>query len=624
MKNLFLCLIFLCLPLALHAQGKTAVVSPEQPKIGDEITITYNTDSETATLKDPSSVAAELLCLSADDTPVLKEIAMTRKGKAWTANATLEKSCLLFLLRFSSGDEVDDNGENSWMTMVTAGNGKPVKNALFMRAIVLRYGDYYGFKHQKDLDGAKKSLDAELKAFPDNVKAMSLRWVIMIREAKTGEAKTSILKDVDQQFAKFEKTPAAIGEFIGAYQQLGRKDKAEEIKKKVMEGDPKGKIAKDARLSALYEMMNIPEKKAQALPEVESFLRDFPGDKQAQSYRLRIYKESGDVEQAIGYLDMVNSRDGMEYNSIAWPLIEKGENLEKAVAWAKKGIELLRRPDPKDKPAYVSMKAWQKNNDFALGMILDTYAFGLSQLDRKDEALAAYEEAVQKSGGGDADMNEHYMLCLKETDRIEQSLTFGRECIMKAKSNDKIVECCKAAFTKRGGSESEFDTWLADAKKAAREEVRKSLKKEMMDKPSIDFTLKRLGGPAVSLAALKGKVVILDFWATWCGPCKASFPSLQKIHDKFKDNPNVMFLVADTWEKETGDEKEKLVKKFVDDNKYTFPVVFDEGFVEKYGVTGIPTKFVIDKEGKIRFRTIGFGGAAQMEEELTAQIEMLL
>ena len=83
-------------------------------------------------------------------------------------------------------------------------------------------------------------------------------------------------------------------------------------------------------------------------------------------------------------------------------------------------------------------------------------------------------------------------------------------------------------------------------------------------------------------------------------------------------------FALDTWERVSGAERIALVEKFIADNKYTFPVLYDESFVEKYGVDGIPTKFLIDKKGNIAFKSIGFNGAEEMEKELTAQLDMLL
>jgi len=146
----------------------------------------------------------------------------------------------------------------------------------------------------------------------------------------------------------------------------------------------------------------------------------------------------------------------------------------------------------------------------------------------------------------------------------------------------------------------------------------------MMNEPAPAFSLEDLDGNQVSLASLKGKTFVLDFWAVWCGPCVSSFPGMKRVVEKYQDDPSVEFLFVNTWENE--EDKRKNALDYITEKGYPFHVLLDteDKVVEAFKVRGIPTKFIVDKNGNIRFTKIGYdGNDEKMIKELGLMIDMV-
>ena len=115
-----------------------------------------------------------------------------------------------------------------------------------------------------------------------------------------------------------------------------------------------------------------------------------------------------------------------------------------------------------------------------------------------------------------------------------------------------------------------------------------------------DFTLSFLNGGSGTLSDYKGKVVILNFWATWCPPCRAEMPSMETLYQRYKDQGLEMLAV-------NLRENNAVVRQFIRNGGYTFPVLMDnDGRTgNTYGIEAIPTSFIIDRDGKIIGRLVG-------------------
>jgi thiol-disulfide isomerase/thioredoxin len=117
-----------------------------------------------------------------------------------------------------------------------------------------------------------------------------------------------------------------------------------------------------------------------------------------------------------------------------------------------------------------------------------------------------------------------------------------------------------------------------------------------------DFTLNDMDGEPHRLADYRGKVVLINFWATWCPPCRKEMPSLERLYQHFKDQP-FMVLAVNQWE--TDDHVFSYMGEL---NVFPeFPILFDpESKISgEYGVLGLPTSVIVDQQGRIRYRAVG-------------------
>ncbi|MBM7600892.1 peroxiredoxin [Virgibacillus halotolerans] len=123
-----------------------------------------------------------------------------------------------------------------------------------------------------------------------------------------------------------------------------------------------------------------------------------------------------------------------------------------------------------------------------------------------------------------------------------------------------------------------------------------------LDKGQIapDFELTTLDGETVKLSDYRGKRVMLNFWATWCPPCRAEMPDMQKFHE----DKDVVILAVNLRETESNTEK---VQAFIDERDLTFPVLLDEETVvaDQYQIQPIPSSFLIDSDGRIHNKAFG-------------------
>ncbi len=132
-----------------------------------------------------------------------------------------------------------------------------------------------------------------------------------------------------------------------------------------------------------------------------------------------------------------------------------------------------------------------------------------------------------------------------------------------------------------------------------------------------DFTLQTVEGQEVTLSGLRGKVVLLDFWATWCGPCKESIPHLTQLYKNYQDKG--FELIGMSLDK-SGEME--MVRRFVKSMDIPYSIIMTpEDVARNYKITGLPTTVLIDKEGKVREKIVGFNST--IGQQIAARVSEL-
>jgi thiol-disulfide isomerase/thioredoxin len=159
------------------------------------------------------------------------------------------------------------------------------------------------------------------------------------------------------------------------------------------------------------------------------------------------------------------------------------------------------------------------------------------------------------------------------------------------------------------------------AEKTNAAKMLESVRKEKVEKPAPDWTLTDANGKTVKLSDLHGQVVLLDFWATWCNPCRMAMPILDQYTKTQKPKEGVRVFSINTWERGPQQKPRIFFKK----TGYAMELLFgNDDLAKAYGVKGIPYLCAIDKNGKIRYEEFGYEPALKQKlplwvEDLTQQ-----
>lgn len=543
-----------------------------------------------------------------------------------TATITVPDSISAVAFNFKVGSDYANNNEKGYLFSVVDKDGN-------LAADTEASKQYYAFSHGEDY-GVISNEEATLLAVENAIEKqpdLTMDWLTihthlarLVNPEKGKEVNANYLLMLS---SKKEMSLKDFEALANIYNAMKDKERLDSLSKVVSEQYPNSNLGTRLIINDFFEAKDLSTKESIFTTHKENILKSRNASYVLNNLALSYFKK-GDQDAFDATVKMIESKtdEASLYNQIAWPQAEKGEDIEWATQLSGKSLELIKEEQQslKHKPNYYSLNQYKKSLVSTYAMYADTY--GLLLFKKGDLKDAIKYQAIAVDKGTNAEINERYIQFLiadKQYKTVaEKASKFIEEGNSTAKIKSDYIEAVKKA-----DSTQDAEMMLAELEEKAKVKEIENLKKTILDEDAPDFTLKNLDGKEVSLSSLKGKIVILDFWATWCAPCIASFPGMQTAVTKYKDDDNVAFLFIDTFE--GGKDRLDKVSKFIKDSNYDFHVLIDpmdEGkgkytVANDYKVSGIPTKVIIGPSGRINFRSVGFSGST---EKVVSEIEAMI
>lgn len=616
---------------------------PENPKSREKVKIYY--DNSKGKLKDVDNIYVRIYYYSYGE-PVMKEVLMRKENDRYAAEFIADKNFdgAMIIFADSAFAIKDNNNDKGYAVKFFDENNFKKKFAETGYASLLAWHGYSYQAIEMDRDSALKIFESEFAKNPELKKYYIFEYYRSLRRLNPEKFKNIALKDFDFFYNDKSLNENQLENLFNLSQWI-KSDIIKNLNNNISENSLPNAEEFDSKIDSIIArlekinptnkyvlnskfnvILNIADKR-QKEKELAEFEKKYPDSENLQFYfynSINQLIENKKYDEALKLLyDKLHILKEMSlaFVDILGPNLK---NLEKLKEIIKLEEERLIKNKTEKKFDETTLKIYGERLAYSFfkygeDLILKSKV-SIALLEKKEKE--AYELLYENKEKVYDDQNyfDLYLRLASKYNPTEQILNDAISSAQKIKLNESIIVNLKSLYVAVKGSEEGFDKIISDAISLSDKAFFEKLRKEEVNYKAPDFELYDLEGVKTSLKDHLGKVVVLDFWATWCPPCRKSFPTMQKAVNKYAKDTDVAFLFINAWE--NVENKKENAENFIKSNGYSFRVLLDDKneTITKYKVSGIPTKVFIDPKGNIRFKTAGFEG----EEHALKEIDLIV
>lgn len=615
------CLLFIA--FSSFAQKELLQITPSKPEIGQKVTISF--------LPKDSVMAKPNLVFSYSNLFEMPNvIPLVKNGERWETSFVVPRYAKYASFYIKQGDSIYKPDSKNHYELIYYQSNKPVFDTYLYKSYSLaaQMGKSDSLKVK-----VNQLIKQEIALYPTNYAAKLKLLANQMADDKSNAQKylKEALVLIDQKLNSNPTKMGNINQVTMGYLIMGENARIDTLKKMLLQKYPKSEVAYEYLYEDAYKTKN----EATKVEKLERLLAyQTNGENSSLSgihqnlfdYYAAQKNEKKALFHARAVASVKNPWLAKEIKELAATLVDQNLALDTAKMYAEKALAMVNTypfgviryfPEYGYIPGYVANKSAliEEQKGEILSIIGKIYVaqkkYELAEKTLKEAMVLSKNIAVYH--------NLAYLY--EQTNQPKQAFESYRKILLQMPVDSAMLANFKKSYIAFNGKIDGFNEQLVAMQQEWEKINLPKLQASKLNSVAPIFNnVYDMKGQLVDPIVLKDKVVVLDFWATWCVPCIEGFPYMQKVYNQYANNKNIVFMIMNSGSKNSLQDAINWVK----DNKFTFPIYYnDRKLAEAFNVNTIPSTFIIDKFGKIQYKTVGFEGPI-MEAKLALEIKDLL